>query len=153
MKRLLPILAVAVAAIACDREQTGQSATAPAIVGTWQLVRATLIEKGDTAVTDYTKNVSFIKIINDTHFAFLKHSLTKEADSTEAFTAGGGRYELANNQYTEHLAYCNDRQWEGHDFTFTLTMKGDTLIQRGVEKIEAAGIDRLNTEEYVRVKP
>jgi hypothetical protein len=34
--------------------------------GTWRLITGTLIEKGDTAVTDYTKKISFIKIINDT---------------------------------------------------------------------------------------
>ncbi len=42
------------------------------VVGTWQLVRAVVVEKGDTTVTDYTKNRSFIKVINDTHFAFLQ---------------------------------------------------------------------------------
>ncbi len=41
------------------------------IIGTWQLITGTTIEKGNTVVTDYTKNISFIKIINDTHFAFL----------------------------------------------------------------------------------
>ena len=45
-------------------------ATIP-IEGTWKLLTGTLIEKNDTAVTDYTKGKEFIKIINDTHFAFL----------------------------------------------------------------------------------
>jgi len=45
--------------------------------GTWQLFSGTLIEKGDTTTTDYTKNTSFIKIINETHFAFLQHDLKK----------------------------------------------------------------------------
>jgi multidrug efflux pump subunit AcrB len=40
------------------------------IVGTWHLITGTHIENNDTVVTDYTKNISFIKIINDTHFAF-----------------------------------------------------------------------------------
>jgi hypothetical protein len=40
------------------------------LAGTWQLITGTLIEKGDTIVTDYTKNISFIKIINATHSLF-----------------------------------------------------------------------------------
>ena len=108
-----------------------------------------LIEKGDTTVTDYTKDRSFIKIINETHFSFLQHTLRKD---TTDFSAGGGRYTLNGNNYTEHLEYCSAKEWEGHDFSFTVTLNGDTLIQSGVEKIEAQGIDRMNIEKYIRDK-
>ena len=117
--------------------------------GTWKLLTGTLIEKGDTTITDYTKDLSFIKIINDSHFSFLQHDTRK--DSTN-FSSGGGRYELKGNTYTEHLEYCSAKEWEGHDFTFTVTITNDTLIQTGVEKIEAQGIDRINTEKYIRFK-
>ena len=81
------------------------------------------------------------------------HDLSKGKDSSSAtFSAGGGTYSLTGNKYTEHLEYCNAREWEGHDFSFTITISGDTLIQSGVEKIEAQGINRINTEKYVRVK-
>ena len=123
------------------------------IVGTWKLQHATLIEKGDTTDTDYTKDRSFIKIINDTHFAFLHHDLTKGKDSaTAVFSSGGGTYTLKDSTYTENLEYCTVREWEGHDFTFTLSFNQDTLIQQGREKIESEGIDRLNIERYIRVK-
>ena len=105
------------------------------IVGTWQLITGTLIEKGDTIVTDYTKNISFIKIINDTHFAFLQHDLKKGQDSDAVFVSGGGRYSLSDSLYTEHLEYCN----------------ADTLTQTGVEKVESAGVNRINIEKYIRV--
>lgn len=59
------------------------------MVGTWKLMTGTLIENGDTTVTDYTKNKSFIKIINGTHFAFLEHDLSKGKDSAADFVAGG----------------------------------------------------------------
>jgi hypothetical protein len=124
----------------------------PPIAGTWQLVSGTTIEKGDTVVTQYTGGISFIKVINDSHFAFLLHDLHTGKDSTGVFSAGGGRYTLSDTTYTEHLEYCSDRQWEGHDFPFTITIKGDTLIQRGVEKVESAGISRLNIEKYFRLK-
>jgi hypothetical protein len=122
------------------------------LMGTWQLFTGTLIEKGDTTVTDYTKKLSFIKIINDTHFAFLEHDLSKGKDSSAVFSAGGGHFSLKDSLYTEHLEYCNDRQWEGNDFEFTITIKNDTLIQTGIEKVVNAGINRLNIEKYVRLK-
>lgn len=122
------------------------------IVGTWQLISGTLIEKGDTTVTDYTKNTSFIKIINETHFAFLQHDLKKGKDSAAVFVAGGGRYSLTDSLYKEHLEYCSARDWEGTDFSFTITLQNDTLIQRGVEIVESAGVNRVNIEKYKRVK-
>lgn len=122
------------------------------IVGTWKLFSATIVEKGDTSNTDYTKNSSFIKIINDTHFAFLTHSLEKVKDSTHNFDAGGGKYSLVDSNYTEHLEYCKEPEWEGHDFAFVVTIKNDTLIQKGIEKVDNAGINRLNIERYVRLK-
>ncbi len=73
------------------------------IVGTWQLITGTVIEKGDTIVTDYTKNISFLKIINDTHFAFLQHDLNKGKDSAAVFVSGGGAYSLTDSLYTAHL--------------------------------------------------
>jgi hypothetical protein len=122
------------------------------LAGTWKLYSSTLIEKGDTVVTDYTKNSSFIKIINDTHFAFLQHDLAKGKDSAASFTAGGGKYTLKDSSYTEHLEYCTAREWEGHDFTFNITISNDTLVQRGLEVVESAGINRINIEKYTRVK-
>lgn len=121
------------------------------VEGTWKLISGTIIEKGDTTVTVYNKNVSFIKMLNKTHFAFLQHDLKKGQDSNAIFVSGGGRYSLINNNYTEHLEYCSARNWEGNDFNFTISVKGDTLIQTGVEKVENLGINRLNIEKYVRL--
>jgi hypothetical protein len=135
--------------ISCNERATKTPMITNSIQGTWKLLNGTLIEKGDTTVTDYTKDRSFIKIINDSHFAFLQHDLRK--DSTN-FSAGGGRYEFDGINYTEHLEYCNVKEWEGHDFTFTMTLNGDTLIQKGIEKVESQGIDRINIEKYVRDK-
>jgi len=120
--------------------------------GTWRLLSGTLIEKGDTMVTDYSKGVSFIKIINPTHFAFLQHDVKKGKDSTAVFVAGGGTYSLMDSSYTEHLEYCSAREWEGNDFPFSITIRNDTLIQSGIEKVEGAGVNRINIEKYVRIK-
>jgi hypothetical protein len=141
----------AILLLSCNTSIQKQTAneTALPIQGTWKLLTGTLIEKGDSTITDYTKDKSFIKIINDTHFAFLMHNLNK--DSSE-FSAGGGNYILKDSSYTEHLEYCNDRQWEGNDFSFTITINNDTLTQTGVEKIDSIGVNRLNIEKYVRLK-
>lgn len=85
-------------------------------------------------------------------FAFLQHDLKKGKDSTAVFAAGAGRYSLNDSLYTEHLEYCSDRNWEGNDFNFTVTIKNDTLTQSGVEKVEGTVINRINIEKYIRLK-
>ena len=136
--------------ISCNQQSEQKTTTEPLpIQGTWKLLTGTLIEKGDTTITDYTKNLSFIKIINDSHFAFLQHDTRKDSIN---FSAGGGRYQLSGGKYTEHLEYCSAKEWEGQDFNFTVTILNDTLIQRGIEKIETQGIERLNIEKYIRYK-
>ena len=153
MKNLLILLPFAMLLASCGKKTAGSESKGPVpIVGTWQLISGTLIENGDTTVTGYTRNVSFIKIINDDHFAFLQHDLNHGKDSSAVFVAGGGHYTLADSNYTEHLEYCSDRQWEGNDFSFIVSVRNDTLIQRGIEKVKEAGVDRLNLEMYVRVK-
>lgn len=123
-------------------ENSVESKKSLPIEGTWKLISGMVIEKGDTTVTDYTKEISFIKIINDTHFAFLSHD-TKNPKDSVSFDAGGGRYSLKDSSYTEHLEYCKEREWQGRDFTFTITIKNDTLTQSGIEKVDNAGITGL----------
>ncbi len=150
----LVLAAVIVLLVSCSAgaEKQMPKQDAQPITGTWRLINGTLIEKGDTTITDYTKNVSFIKIINNTHFAFLQHDLHKGKDSAAVFVAGGGNYTLKDSTYTEHLEYCSARAWEGNDFAFNITIKADTLTQYGVEKVESEGINRINIEKYIRVK-
>ncbi|KAA5549568.1 hypothetical protein [Adhaeribacter rhizoryzae] len=153
MKRRIELLLFSLMLLSCGRGAVENTAkpVANQLTGTWQLVKAILIEKGDTTVTDYTKNISFIKIINGTHFAFLQHDLNKGKDSA-VFVSGGGTYSLKDSAYTEHLEYCSAREWEGNNFNFTLKFSGDTLIQSGVEEVASAGVNRLNIEKYIKVK-
>jgi hypothetical protein len=151
MKLNLPFILLITVLISCNNDKNNVEQR-PAIEGTWQLYSGTIVEKGDTTITDYTKNASMIKIINATHFSFLNHDLKKGKDSTSVFVAGGGRYTLTGNQYKESLEYCSAREWEGNDFEFTVNVKNDTLIQTGIEKVADLGIERLNIEKYVRFK-
>jgi hypothetical protein len=154
MKSAIRFIIIVITIASCstlDKKEEQEKRTL-LIEGTWKLLSGTLIEKNDTIVTDYTKGKSFIKAINDTHFAFMGHDLNKGKDSVAFYSSGGGKYELQDSAYTEHLEYCNDRQWEGNDFHFTIIINNDTLIQRGIEKVEGAGIDRINIEKYIRIK-
>ncbi|MBS1602320.1 MAG: hypothetical protein JST42_06600 [Bacteroidetes bacterium] len=134
--------------LSCNTQTTGTLR----LSGTWRLVSGTTITRGVSTVTDYTKDSRFIKIINDDHFAFLKHDINPPKDSSNHFDAGGGAYTLTGNQYTEHLDYYSDRNWEGKTFQFTVAISNDTLIQRGMEKVENENIDREIIERYVREK-
>ena len=138
--------------MSCNTSAKNNETSVP-VKGTWELIAGTTIVKNDTTVTDYTKGQKMIKIINDTHFAFLRHDLNQGKDSSSAiFDSGAGRYTLKGDQYTEHLDYCNYREWEGHTFEFTVSVVNDTLTQSGIEKVEKAGIDRKIIEKYIRAK-
>jgi hypothetical protein len=146
--KFLPLFSLLSLLVSCS----SQPSSPLRLNGTWRLISGTTITRGVSVVTDYTKESSMIKIINGTHFAFLKHDLNSPKDSSNHFDAGGGSYTLSGNEYTEHLDYYGDRNWEGKTFNFTVSISHDTLIQRGMEKVEKEGIDREIIERYVRVE-
>ncbi len=154
MKYKISVVLVAVILQSCYEKSSNTESALPAnsIQGTWRLISETKIENLDTVFLETKKDQEMIKILNDTHFSFLKHDTHKGKDSTATFVAGAGRYERKDNQYTEHLDYCNAREWEGNSFQFTVTIQNDTLIQSGREKIEGTAIDRIIIEKYFRVK-
>ena len=154
MKTFVCFAAIAAILVACNsstQQEMPKNTTLP-LQGTWKLISGTIIENNDTVVTDYTTGKSFIKVINDSHFAFMGHDLSKGKDSAAFYVSGGGTYELNDSAYTEHLEYCNDRSWEGNEFHFTVIITNDTLVQQGLEKIDSIGINRLNIEKYIRAK-
>ena len=149
MKFLISLLFTATLFTTCDLNPS--KPTAP-LTGTWQLISATSTER-DSTYSTFDPKTKMIKIITPTHFAFFNHDLQQGKDSTTAvFVAGGGEYTLKDSVYSEHLQYCNYREWEDHKFDFVVDIRNDTLTQRGVEKLENLGIDRIIVEKYVRVK-
>ncbi len=147
----LPLLLACALLLSCHAEVKKDLTLASPLNGTWKLISGTTITKGVSSVADYIKGRQMIKIINDSHFAFLKHDLNPPADSSNNFDAGGGSYTLTGDQYTEHLDYYKDRNWEGKTFTFTVTVQNDTLPQKGIEKVDKENIDRIIIEKYVRM--
>ncbi len=117
------------------------------IIGTWKLVYADIKEKDSVTVKDMGQS-EFIKIINETHFAFFNQS----KDSDEDFYGGAGTYTLNGSRYVESLDYVRNVNLRGHMFDFTVEFKGDSLIQTGLEDVPAAGLKRYITEKYVRME-
>ncbi len=147
MKSSISLLMFITIFFSCKNE-TKQNALP--IAGTWQLVAATSTENGKT-VSTFDSTHTMIKILNDTHFAFLNHSKNKDTTAA-AFDAGGGTYTLDDSNYTEHLAFYKDKNWENNNFHFTVKFSNDTLVQKGIEKNEKAGVDHIIMETYKRIK-
>jgi hypothetical protein len=147
----IPLVALA----ACKQpsaEKTIADVPVTPLQGTWKLISAVKIIKADTAVTYPEKGQEdeMIKVINGDHFAFFKHDLKK--GGKPIFDSGAGTYSLTGDNYTENLQYCNYREWEGHSFNFKVSFKGDTLQQKGIEKIDSLKIDQEIVETYIRIK-
>lgn len=121
------------------------------LTGTYKLLSSTITVKGDTAKPLSLANQEMIKIFNGTHFAFFRHDLSKGKGADSLYDSGAGTYILSGEKYTEHLIYCGGREWEGHDFNFTLERHGDSLFQKGIEKLENKNIDREIVEIYVKL--
>lgn len=149
MSRLSLYLLVTLSSCQKNINSTNDTLKKESIIGTWKLLSGTIIQGKDTTVTDYTINLELIKLINDSHFAFMKHDLGK--DSVNVFVSGGGRSVINGTTYTEYLDFCNYREWENNTFNFEFTISNDTLVTRGIEKIESLNINQLNIEKYVRL--
>jgi hypothetical protein len=147
MKQIL-ILSIGMLTIIACQPQTTEIKNIPSpIIGTWQLVYGEVKQDDSVTVNDLSKT-EFIKIINETHFAFLNQN---KADN-EGFYAGAGTYTLTGNDYVEKLDYIRTAEYRGHTFPFTVEFKGDSLIQYGLEEIKEDNIKRYIIEKYIRVK-
>jgi UDP-N-acetylmuramate-alanine ligase len=152
MKNTIGLLLVMVFLTSCNEKNKQETTSIKKdIEGTWRLVSAETTEK-DSTFSTFNPKTKMIKIINDSHFAFFNHDLNNGKKADALFFGGGGKYTLKDSTYTENLEYFNNRDWENNKFEFTVKIKNDTLIQKGVEKIEKLGIDRIIIEKYVREK-
>ena len=152
MKRNYCIVVIILLLTSCLSKSRQDIPENESVTGTWKLVSGIQIKGQDSTFIDYTKGEEMIKIYDNTHFAFLRHDLHQGQDSTALFVAGGGRYKVEGDSYTEYLDYCSDREWENKKFELKYALKGDTLITNSIERIEALNIDQINIEKLVRVK-
>ena len=144
MKKLSILsLVIAFTIIGCS-EQTNKKAK---IVGSWKLIYNQIKEADSIQIKDLSKT-DFIKIINETHFSFTN----QPKDSLGEFYSGAGTYSFDGKNYTETLQYIAFKPIRNHQFHFKIEFKGDTLIQYGREKVEAANMDREIVEKYIKIK-
>jgi len=148
MKKLICIITICCTLINCTNKVTDKSSktTSNELVGTWQMVYADIKENDSVKVKDLTSS-SFIKIINKSHFSFFN----QEHNSTDNFYGGAGTYTLNGKDYVETLSFTSVEAVKNHQFPFTVKFKGDTLIQTGIEEVNAAGISREITEKYIKI--
>jgi hypothetical protein len=117
------------------------------IQGAWKLVYAEIREADSVQVKDLTYT-DFIKIIGSSHFAFFN----QDRGTSDNFMSGAGSYTFDGSNYVETLDFISVPEIRGHEFAFEVQIRGDSLIQQGHEKVEAADIDRYILEKYVRIK-
>lgn len=151
MKTMFKLLMMTLLFVSCNSKSGETNQIKNEIIGTWRLVSATTTEK-DSTFSTFNPETKMIKIVNGTHFSFFNHDLNNGKDSTAVFFAGGGKYTLIDSTYTENLEYFNLREWENNKFDFIVKIKNDTLIQKGIERVEKLGIDRIIVEKYIREK-
>ncbi|WP_183565111.1 hypothetical protein [Mucilaginibacter sp. SP1R1] len=152
--KLIPLALICTLAVtSCSQKQTTteQKSNQP-LIGSWHLISSKSITKGDTVVTTPPKDQEMVKIFNGTDFAFFTHDLKKGKAANPVFDSGAGTYTLVDSNYAEHLAYCNYRDWENRDFKFTVKFNHDTLVQRGIEKIDSLKINHEIIETYVKLR-
>ncbi len=116
------------------------------LLGSWQLFYGEIKENDSIIIKDVSKS-TFIKIINKTHFAFFN----QEHNTNVNFYGGAGTYTLDKHHYTETLSYIESTSFRNHKFEFEIEIKGDTLIQKGLEEIPESGIKRYIVEKYIRI--
>lgn len=147
MKKIILVLVAIVLCSCKEKKKTIPLKTSTnKIVGTWKLFYGEIKEKDSVQVKDLS-NTDFIKIINENHFAFFN----QPKGTSEGFYGGGGTYTLNGNEYIEKLSYVAVDDVRDHEFPFTIEIKGDTLIQYGLEEVKEANIKRDIVEKYIRV--
>jgi|TARA_B110000116_G_C16480058_1_gene422031 hypothetical protein len=110
------------------------------------MISAESLENGTLKLKNLS-NTSFNKVINESHFSFFN----QVKNSSENYYSGAGTYLLKGNNYTETLEYTSLKSIRNHPFYFQIELKGDTLIQSGIEKIEVANIHRKIIEKYIKI--
>lgn len=145
---LISFLVLSISLIGCKgtMTKTTKEGQGSKIIGTWKLVYGD-IKTGDSVEIKDLSNTTFIKILNEGHFAFFN-----QVDNTsDGFYGGGGSYVFDGSTHKETLEYTSLQEIRGHEFTFEVEFKGDTLIQKGLEDVPEIGLKRYITEKYIKI--
>lgn len=150
MKNALLIFSLMLTFFSCkegkEAKKTPRPESSNEIMGTWKMVYGEIRENDSVQIKDLGTS-DFIKIINGTHFAFF----SQDRNNADLFYGGGGTYQLKNNTYTEKLQFTGVDAIRDHDFSFTVEISKDSLIQYGWEEVKEAHIKRHIVEKYIRI--
>ncbi|MBY0245370.1 MAG: hypothetical protein K2Q03_07965 [Sphingobacteriaceae bacterium] len=139
---LLPLVSL----IACNEKPR------TAVEGTWKLLSATTIKNKNEVSVEKFEGQEMIKIINNSHFSFIRHDLENGKGKNPVFSAGAGTYKIDGKKYSEHLTFCNYREVEGMTVNFDIEINKDTLTMTGLEEKKEIGLSQTIIEKYIRVK-
>ena len=120
--------------------------------GNWELLSSTgtVVEKGELININFKKdaNNKSMKLIHGNYFMFVGQEMTNGVASSHY---GYGTYTFKDNIYTEHIIYISGEAFAGKTPSYEMTVKGDTLIQKGPLKIGDFKDSKTEfTETYVR---
>ena len=96
--------------------------------GAWEVVSLTLTDPDGTAREIEIDDPPGLKILSDTHWAFVDLTGDEEAP----VSGGGGRYEVEGDTYTEFVTYHAAPQYIGTSIAFECETDGDTWRQSGM---------------------
>jgi hypothetical protein len=99
------------------------------LVGTWKMVFPSNVSPGDPEEKEASGKVP-VKILSETHFAF-------GSTAPDGFMyAGGGRYTLEGDTYTEIVAYHFNPNLVGEALSFTCRLEGDRWYHSGIFEVD-----------------
>ncbi len=147
MKSILIIAFAVFVFITCDNNNESIQKSNNDIIGTWKLIYGEVKENDSLTIKDISES-DFVKIINKSHFAYFNQGHQEPIN----FYGAGGTYTLENNIYTEKLSYTAWGDYRNRNFSFTVEISKDSLIQYGIEEVKEKGIKRYVIEKYIRIK-
>jgi hypothetical protein len=114
------------------------------IEGTWEMISGKYSTPDTTTLFPVSDHERMIKIISKKHFVFVNQDTSRK----DYYGFGGGKYTLDGDNYTEHLELFSYPNWIGESVTFTMKVKGDTLIQSGILPIKKWGFGEYDQDLY-----
>jgi hypothetical protein len=114
------------------------------IEGTWEMISAKWSTPDTTMFFPGTDHERMIKIITNKHFVFVNQDTSRK----NFYGFGGGKYTFEGDNYTEHLEIFSPPSWIGKSITFTMKVKGDSLIQSGILPIKKWDLGDYDMDLY-----
>jgi hypothetical protein len=114
------------------------------IEGTWEMISAKWSTPDTTMLfpaTDYDRHI----MINSRTYTLW---ISQDTSRQDTYGFGGGKYTLEGDNYTQYSEIFVNQKAIGKSVTFTMKVKGDTLIQYGIWPAKKFGIGDYDMDLY-----